>query len=477
MTASIFWYDFETTGISPSRDRPLQVAGIRTNEELEEIGEPLNLYCRLPDDILPHPGACLITGISPATLQEKGLGEAEFMARLHHELSFPETCVAGYNNLRFDDEVTRYALYRNFYDPYAREWQSGNSRWDLIDLIRTAYALRPDGLNWPEEEGRVTLKLERLTAANGLNHLQAHDALSDVRATIALARLIRERQPRLYDYLYTLRRKPQVMEQICLLEPLVHVSGRFSAERHYLSIVLPLAWHPTNRNALVVCDLGADPSPLWQLDAENLKQRLYTRRDELMADELPVPLKLIHINRCPVVAPLKVLRKEDISRLRINRNECLARAEEIRQKDSLWRPKIALVYQEEKADFQCDPEQQLYAGFLDNRDRRLCEQIRYSNAQDLRTREWPFDDSRLGEMLFRYRGRNFPESLSAEERQKWQSFCMKRLSDLNSGAPNTLSCFEKEARQLLINATPSQSEILHLWLEYVQGLRERYALP
>ncbi len=203
MAASIFWYDYETTGISPRRDRPLQVAGIRTDEALEEIGEPLNLYCKPADDVLPHPVACLVTGITPRILTERGLCEAEFMTRLHAQMAVPGTCVAGYNNLRFDDEMTRYSLYRNFFDPYAREWQGGNSRWDLIDLVRAAYALRPEGLQWPQEEGRVTLKLERLTEANGLSHQQAHDALSDVRATIALARLVRQRQPRLFDYLYS----------------------------------------------------------------------------------------------------------------------------------------------------------------------------------------------------------------------------------------------------------------------------------
>lgn len=205
MTSSLFWYDYETTGIDPRRDRPLQVAGIRTDEALNEIAEPLNIYCQPSDDILPHPAACLITGITPQQLAQNGLDEAEFMHRVHTELSAPGTCGVGYNSLRFDDEVTRYSLYRNFYDPYAREWQGGNSRWDLIDLVRTAYALRPEGIVWPQENGRVSLKLERLTAANGIEHGQAHDALSDVRATIALARLLRDKQRKLYDYLYSLR--------------------------------------------------------------------------------------------------------------------------------------------------------------------------------------------------------------------------------------------------------------------------------
>lgn len=223
MTSSIFWYDYETTGINPRNDRALQMAGIRTDTELNEIAPPVNLHCQLSDDILPHPVACMITGITPATLSEKGLCEADFMTRVHAELSAPGTCGAGYNTLRFDDEVTRYSFYRNFFDPYAREWQGGNSRWDLIDVVRAAYALRPDGIVWPEQDGRVTLKLERLTAANGIDHGQAHDALSDVRATIALARLIREKQPKLYDYLFALRSKQKVQEQVRLMQPLVHI--------------------------------------------------------------------------------------------------------------------------------------------------------------------------------------------------------------------------------------------------------------
>lgn len=281
MAASIFWYDFETTGIQAHSDRPMQVAGIRTNEALEEIGEPLNIYCRLADDILPHPMASLITGIGPEVLEQQGLFEAEFIDRLQQEMMQPQTCTAGFNNLRFDDEMTRATLYRNFYDPYAREWQGGNSRWDLIDVLRCTWALRPEGIHWPEQEGRVSFKLENFTAANHIDHGQAHDALADVRATIAVARLLRERQPKLFNYLYALRRKDAVQERIRLLQPILHVSGMFAVERHCLAPVLPLAWHPTNRNALIVCDLHADITPLLTLDAQALKERLYTCHDEL----------------------------------------------------------------------------------------------------------------------------------------------------------------------------------------------------
>ncbi|TCD20580.1 exodeoxyribonuclease I [Pseudomonas sp. IC_126] len=473
MTSSIFWYDFETTGISPRCDRPLQVAGIRTNEALEEIGEPLNIYCRLSDDILPHPAACLVTGITPTTLAEKGLCEAEFITHLHQELALPGTCGAGYNTLRFDDEVLRYSLYRNFFDPYAREWQSGNSRWDLIDLVRTAYALRPQGLVWPEEDGRVTLKLERLSAANGLEHLQAHDALSDVRATIALARLIRDRQPRLYDYLYRLRRKNAVIEQIELLKPMVHISGRFSAARHYLSIVLPLAWHPRNRNALIVCDLNSECSPLWEETSDDLRERLYTRREDL-GEKLPTPLKLVHVNRCPVLVPMNVLRASDIDRLGLDLRCCETRARDLRGRKAEWSTKLADIYQEQGFADLADPEQQLYEAFLGERDRRLCEQVRNLVPAQTSSEVPPFDDARLPELHFRYRARNFPECLSAAEKQQWDEFCRQRLTAPEFGAPNTLEQFESTLQAQLTTATSQQAQLLQQWASYAQGLRERY---
>ncbi|RON30181.1 exodeoxyribonuclease I [Pseudomonas lini] len=474
---SIFWYDYETTGINPRCDRPLQVAGIRTDFDLNEIDEPVNLYCQPSDDILPHPAACAITGITPARLAEQGLSEADFMTRVHAQLAAPGTCGAGYNTLRFDDEMTRYSLYRNFFDPYAREWQGGNSRWDLIDVVRAAYALRPDGLVWPkDDEGRVTLKLERLTAVNGIDHGHAHEALSDVRATIALARLIREKQPKLYDWLFQLRGKQKVMDQIRLLQPMVHISGRFSAARNYVGVVLPLAWHPRNRNALIVCDLHLDPQGLLDLDAETLRQRLYTRRDDLAEGELPVPLKLIHINKCPVVAPLSVLRPVDQQRLGLDMALYQERALRLSDAQQVWRDKVSDIYSRDDFSSSQDPEQQLYDGFIGDRDRRLCEQVRAADPAQLAQEQWPFDDERLPELLFRYRARNFPDTLSLEEQERWRIFCQKRLCAPEWGAPNTLDSFLEVAAQLMISATSFQREVLDEWKNHVQTLRKRLSL-
>ena len=476
MTSSIFWHDYETTGINPRCDRPLQVAGVRTDFDLNEIDEPISLYCRPSDDILPHPAACLVTGITPQLLAEQGLCEAEFMTRVHVQLARPGTCGAGYNTLRFDDEVTRYSLYRNFFDPYAREWQGGNSRWDLIDIVRTAYALRPDGIQWPQQDGRTSLRLELLSQANGIDHGHAHEALSDVRATIALARLIRQKQPKLYDWLFQLRSKHKVMEQIRLLQPLVHISGRFSAARNYLGVVLPLAWHPRNRNALIVCDLHQETLPLLWESAEVLRQRLYTRHEELAEGELPVPLKLVQINRCPVLAPLSVLRPVDQQRLGLDLTLLQSRGEQLANQQAQWQEKLEHIYGKEDFTPSEDPEQQLYDGFLGDRDRRLCEQVRTLEPAQLGHGHWMFDDPRLPELLFRYRARNFPETLNSEERQRWYGFCQQRLSDPQWGAPNTLGDFE-QARQQAWQATDEAGRrVLEAWQAHARQLQAQFAI-
>jgi len=476
VTSSIFWHDYETTGINPRCDRPLQVAGLRTDFDLNEIDEPISLYCRPSDDILPHPAACLVTGITPQLLAEQGLCEAEFMTRVHAQLAQPGTCGAGYNTLRFDDEVTRYSLYRNFFDPYAREWQGGNSRWDLIDIVRTAYALRPDGIQWPQQDGRTSLRLELLSKANGIDHGHAHEALSDVRATIALARLIRQKQPKLYDWLFQLRSKHKVMEQVRLLQPLVHVSGRFSAARNYVGVVLPLAWHPRNRNALIVCDLHQETLPLLRESAEVLRQRLYTRHDELAEGELPVPLKLVQVNRCPVLAPLSVLRPADQQRLGLDLTLLQLRGEQLANQQAQWQDKLEHIYGTEDFTPSEDPEQQLYDGFIGDRDRRLCEQVRALEPAQLGRGHWMFDDPRLPELLFRYRARNFPDTLTHEERQRWHGFCQQRLSAPQWGAPNTLSDFEQACQQAWKGADEAGRRVLEAWQVHARQLQEQLAI-
>ena len=305
--STFFWHDYETFGTDPQRDRVCQFAGIRTDYDFNVIGEPVMAYCKLANDYLPHPEACLITGITPQLANAEGLCEAEFCDIVHNELATPNTCSLGYNSLRFDDEVTRNLLYRNFYDAYAREWQNNNSRWDMIDIVRATYALRPEGINWPvNADGVVTFRLEELTKANNISHTHAHDALADVYATIAMARLIRDSQPKLFQYLFSLRSKSAVQDllKVGSFTPLVHISGRFPTIKHCLAIILPICVHPTNRNEVIVYDLSVDPAALLELTATEIQQRLFVANDALPEGVERIPLKTVHINKAPVLAPI-----------------------------------------------------------------------------------------------------------------------------------------------------------------------------
>lgn len=415
------FHDYETFGTSPSLDRPAQFAAIRTDNDFNIIGEPEVFYCKPADDYLPQPEAVLITGITPQEARAKGDNEAAFAKRIHDIFTVPETCVVGYNNVRFDDEVTRNIFYRNFYDPYAWSWQNRNSRWDLLDVMRACYALRPEGINWPEnEDGLPSFRLEHLTRANGIEHSNAHDAMADVYATIAMAKLVKAQQPKLFDYLYAYRGKNKLMTLIDVpqMKPLVHVSGMFGAWRGNTSWVAPLAWHPDNRNAVIMVDLAGDVAPLLELDADALRERLYTPKAEL-GDNSPVPIKLVHLNKCPVLAQANTLRPEDADRLGINRQQCLDNLKLLRE-NPVVREKVVAIFAEAEPFVSSDNvDAQLYNGFFSDADRTAMKIVLETEPRNLPALDITFADNRIEKLLFNYRARNYPGTLDENEQQRW----------------------------------------------------------
>lgn len=429
---TFFWHDYETSGADPRRDRPLQFGGIRTTPELEIIGEPVMFYGKPPREMPPHPDACLITGITPQQAEREGVNEAEFASRVHEQLSQPGTCGVGYNSLRFDDEFTRQMLYRNFYEPYSREWENGNSRWDLIDLVRMCQALRPEGIVWPQrEDGTPSFKLEQLASANQLKQERAHDALSDVYALIDLARLLRVRQPRLWDWYYGLRRKQKVFEllDVVNMTPVVHVSSRYPASRHCLAVIAPLAPHPGRAGEVIVYDLATDPAAWLALDEDEIADRIFTARADLPEGIERIPLRTVRANHVPALAPLSVLQGVDQSRLQLDLDRCIAHRDTLRAVDGLAE-KLRRVFQR-AAELPSpeDPELALYGGgFLPDADRKLLAQVRATPAAEWGQREFPFRDKRYPELLFRYRARNWPETLNDNERTRWESFRQARLT-------------------------------------------------
>lgn len=483
MGTSIFWHDYEAFGSDPRHDRASQFAGVRTDTDLNEIAEPLVIYCKPNPDMLPHPRACLITGITPQLAADRGLPEVEFIRQIHEQFSKPHTCVAGYNSIRFDDELTRQLLYRNFFDPYEREWKNGNSRWDIIDMLRLCFAARPEGINWPRHQvGNVSFRLEDLCQANGIIHVDAHDALSDVRATIALARLVRQYQPKLYSYVFELRSKSSVRALIDLKshKPVLHVSSMYPASLGCIALTMPLAEHPVDNNGVLLYDLRVNPAPWLLLSVDELRASLFTPREQLPEGGQRLPVKVMHTNRCSVVAPAAVLEDERAVIFGIEKTSAAEHWQKIKSTpDFIKRLSDAFAMPRQNQPL-ADPDFMLYSGgFFSDADKRQMIKIHHCSAGELQISFdalcAEFKDTRLPAMLFRYRARNFPEFLTHAERKQWQQFCQQRLnrSAEEAGAGLSLqACDEEIANIRQAGVDERQESILQAlsnWMEQTRN--------
>ena len=470
---TFLWHDYETFGANVRRDRPAQFAAIRTDAALNEIGKPVMIYCQPANDFMPDPVSCLITGITPQLCLEKGIPEYQFAAQIEQALSQPGTIGVGYNTIRFDDEITRFMFWRNLVDPYAREWQNNCGRWDILDVVRTAFALRPDGIVWPKNaEGKFSFKLTDLTAANGLVHESAHDALSDVRATIALARLLRDKQPRLFDFCFKLHKKDQVAAELGLpttsqaAKPFLHISGMFPAERGCLAVMWPLAMHPTNKNELIAWDLAHDPRELATLNVDEIRLRLFSKQADLPEGVTRLPVKTIHLNKSPMVmGNLKTLSAPMAARWGVDMDQAVRHATTAR--DLLDMGGIWPAVFERPKEAAPDVDEDLYGGFVGNADRRRLNQLRGLSGQKLAASRNAFDDPRLEELVFRYLARNFLASLSLEDAARWEAHRIAKLFDGEGGA-RTIEGLFAEVDQLSESADERGEEILGALYDYAE---------
>jgi len=434
---TFYWFDYETFGISPAWDKPAQFAGQRTTIELEPIGDPIILYCKPPADYLPNPHACRVTQMRPDDIARRGVNEAQFIKQVVNELGKPGTCSIGYNSIRFDDEFTRHTLFRNFHDAYQYEWKDNNTRWDLLDVVRLARALRPEGINWPVlEDGSQTNKLELLSAANNIEHAHAHDALSDVEATIGMARLLRKTQPKLYRYAFENRGKKAVQAMLNYQQrkPCIQVSGMIPGAFGHTGIVVPLARHPVNQNGVIVLDLRTDPAQLFDMSAEQIAARVFASAEEL-GDKERILLRTIQTNKCPVVVPLATMRLEDADRLNIDLDLQQQRADVlINQFTDKFADTIQKAMTRDWEIGTNDVDGSLYSGaFFGQEDIDRFKQIRNAAPSELCKLGGYFKDPRCETLFFRYRARNFPETLNDAECEDWQAHIQDRLH--NDDAP------------------------------------------
>ena len=464
MAQTFFFYDLETSGLNPRQDRIMQFAGQRTDMNLKSIGEPYNLLVILNDDTLPSPDALMVTGITPQKTVEEGYTEAQFARMLSEEIFTPETVAVGFNNIRFDDEFIRHLLWRNFHDPYEWSWKDGRSRWDLLDVVRLTRALRPEGINWPlDDKGEPSNRLELITSANGIAHENAHDALADVTALIAVTKLIKQKQPQLYDYLLKMRDK-KVVQQLVNMDdkkPFVYASGRYDKEFAKTTVAFPLT---TSRNGgVVVYDLRYDPTPFVELSTEELSKKIFASWEERQAEDfVKLPVKELQYNRCPAVAPLGVLEQGDGWQKISLDLKTVQKHQNILLNHPDFAEKLRTIFENKPAFKKLpDPEAQLYDGFLNDRDRIRVEAVRNADERELADFHPEFQDERLASLLLHYKARNFPRSLSEDDLVQWETW---RAQHLQAQLPQFMASLQR----LAPTATDEQQFILQelqLWAE------------
>jgi exodeoxyribonuclease-1 len=412
----------------------------------------------------------MVTGITPQQTTADGYTEAEFAKLLMDEVFTPDTIAVGFNNIRFDDEFIRMLFWRNFYDPYEWSWKDGRSRWDILDVTRMTRALRPEGIEWPVVDGKATNRLELLTKLNGIDHLKAHDALSDVEALIAVTRLIKEKQPQLYQYLLKIRDKKEVKKLINLddKQPFVYVSGRYDAEFHKATVAFPLT---SGRNGnVVVYDLRHDPTLFVELSLKELEKKLYATWEERQANGFKMlPVKELQYNRAPAVAPLGVLEQSDGWK-RVGLDEdTITKHRNILLKYPSFAENIRTVF-ENKPEYKAepDPEAQLYDGFVGDMDVMRIEKVRTSDEQQLADLHPEFVDERLPELLLHYKARNYPRSLAEDEAIAWEKWRAQRIQRQLPGFVTRLQTLSKttdESKQFILQE-------LQLWAESIVPLED-----
>lgn len=444
----------------------MQFAGQRTDMDLNPIGEPYNVLVALNDDTLPSPDAIMVTGITPQQTKAEGYTEAQFAKMLMDEVFTPDTITVGFNSIRFDDEFIRHLLWRNFYDPYEWSWKDGRSRWDLLDITRMTRALRPEGIEWPFLDGKAVNKLELITKLNGIDHFKAHDALSDVEALIAVTRLIKSKQPQLYEYLLKMRDKNEVKKlvNVDVKQPFVYVSGRYDAEFNKATVAFPLA--PGPNGSILVYDLRYDPTECAKLSAKELRDKIYATRDERQEDNfLKVHVKELHLNKAPAVAPLGVLEQADgWQKVSLNL-ETIEKHKAALLAVPHFAENIRSAF-ENKPEFKksADPEAQLYDGFLNDRDHLRVETVRNASERELTEFNPEFTDERLPNLLLHYKARNFPRTLNEDEMKSWETW---RAAHLNMQLPHYI----KALQQLAATTTDDKKQFLlqelQLWAESI----------
>ena len=454
---TFYWYDYETFGLSPRVQRIAQFAGIRTDENLNILDEHM-FYCKPTHDCLPAPEACAVTGITPQLCEQKGLIEHEFIKKINKEFTVPQTCIVGYNSIAFDDEFTRHTLFRNFLDPYAWHWQNSNTRWDILSVARFCYAHKEENsLNWfINDKNRPIFRLDHLAPANNIEHSDAHDAMADVRATIGIAKIIKETQPIFFNYALSLNEKKEVSRQVKILHPMLLTSSSFGYKCSFTKMVTAISYHPDYADRAIVFNLDQDPEILLELEVDELKTLVFSKKVDLPKGIDKLELSELVFNKSPmfVCSPNHDSFKLSpilVEKLKLDIDKYIKNLSFIQKNQKQIEDKVQSIY---KQNLQREPsrdiDQSLYDGFISNKDKAICNEIQKLTINEIGQLNPNFEDRKLLKLFLNFKARNYPHLLSEDEQEEWFEIVQSRVQNGKNGFLS-LDSFENSLNNLKTN--------------------------
>ena len=506
---TFLFMDYETFNRNPKGGRASQFASLRTDYYLNiDPASAQNIFCEQNYDNVPSPQAALITKITPQKILKIKTGaiklppssfpffpnvynEYWFTYHINKEMSKPFTCTLGYNSFKFDDEFTRNLLYRNLFDPYEREWKNHNSRYDVYYLVLATYVLKPHLLNFPPAIDKVTkeqlvhsktnlplpsFRLEELSVANGIHHINAHDAFSDVEATIGIMKKIKDGDASFFEEMFRFRKKNEVDMWLSRNQnqPFIHISQFYGKENYCLGVLFQIM----TVNSEVLClNLAHDISPLILLEGEDLANYLFPPKK----GNLPSPKHTVkfRFNQCPILANLKEYW-HIFSDLEIDTTSFRQNLNLIKDNFELLKLKLRPLYFKEFAtsNLNLDSDLGIYSGFFSNDETNQAKVVHFQiEGNKLADFDYSRFSPRLKEMFFKIKARNFPYTLSPSEKNQWILYSKSRVLDPVIGAELTLDQFYKEVEDIRNSSLSKEDErVLKDIEDYVSALKETLSI-
>ena len=366
----------------------------------------------------------MITKILPQDIYKKGINEYYFSREIYKIFVKKDTCIVGFNNLKFDNLITRNIFYRNCLDPYEWCWKNGNSSWDILNVLRAFYIFYPDDIFWPKNsEGNISFRLSEFTHMNSILHRNIHDASSDVFATMEVAKLLCAKNKKFFFMLYFMSQKNNIRYFIHknYHKPFFYVSSVFGAKRNNISCVMIIGYHPKNNNLLLIFDLESSLKDIFLLYQKSNKMN-YTIKDLML-----VGIKIIYLNQSPMFFQYNSLSVPSCQRLNLNYHKYQKKFFFLLHQTNIkkWILSIFLMSTPFPLVLKSEAniDLMLYHNFFHPRDKSYLYLLHKKSPEYWNITNLKFYDDRLCKIIFRLRARNFLHSLTLLEKKKWKKHC------------------------------------------------------